>query len=122
MSHWLFDDMEKIGERLKKPPPWARRSEKEIVSEMCDLLRLETIGHGRELLEEATAEACLNLIRDQACKVLASALYSAKSTLTAGSPRRVFIQDLAAALNRRGLLRDRDFDVFCKLGYEYMRS
>jgi hypothetical protein len=54
------------------------------------------------------------------CKLLASAMYAAKSTLPKGSPRRVFIQDLAASLNRKSLLLKEEFDSFNKLGYGYM--
>ena len=54
------------------------------------------------------------------CKVLASALFSAKSTLGRGSPRRVFIQDLAASLNRKTFLPNEKVEEFRQLGYEYM--
>ena len=54
------------------------------------------------------------------CKTLSSALFSAKSTLPKGSSRRVFIQDLAASLNRKRLLATEKYDEFTELGYEYM--
>jgi len=56
------------------------------------------------------------------CKVLASALYSAKSTTKPWGviPQRVFIQDLAASLNRRGILPNENVAKFEELGYEYM--
>jgi hypothetical protein len=56
------------------------------------------------------------------CKLLASAMYAAKSTLPKGSPRRVFVQDLAASLNRKSLILKEEVDSFNKLGYEYMEA
>ena len=81
-------------------------AERHLVADMCDLL---TFRVSRE-----------DLAKYEVSDVLASALYSAKSTLPAGSPRRVFIQDLAAALNRRKLLPSEHYDRFCELGYKYM--
>lgn len=54
------------------------------------------------------------------CKVLRAALFSAKSTIAKGTPRRVFIQDLAASLNRKAMLPSEKYDNFTELGYEYM--
>lgn len=56
------------------------------------------------------------------CRILSAALYSAKSTLAEGSPRRVFIEDLAAALDRRGLIDKKKIDEFVKAGFEYMEA
>lgn len=93
--------VEEAKELVKKLRGGATvKSEEEIVSEMCDLL---------------TADS-------GACAVLEAVLFSAKSTLPAGSPRRVFIQDLAAALNRRDMLHSRDVGKFCELGYKYMEQ
>jgi len=55
-------------------------------------------------------------------KVFESAMYSAKTTMKEASERRVFIQDFAAALNRRGLLRNEVVDRFCEYGYTYMEA
>lgn len=52
--------------------------------------------------------------------MLESTLYVAKATLPEGSPRRVFIQDFAASLNRKGLLANEDVDKFREYGYQYM--
>lgn len=54
------------------------------------------------------------------CSIVRSALYAAKSSLPKGSPRRVFIQDFAASLNRKQILPNENVDEFHKLGYEYM--
>jgi hypothetical protein len=54
------------------------------------------------------------------CAMLQSALYAAKVTLPKGSPRRVFIQDFAASLNRKHILPNENYDKFQRLGYEYM--
>jgi hypothetical protein len=55
------------------------------------------------------------------CKILSSALFSAKTTLPKGTPRRVFIQDLAASLNRKRILPNEKVEPFTQLGYEYMQ-
>jgi hypothetical protein len=44
------------------------------------------------------------------CQVLSANLFSAKSTLPKGSPRRVFIQDLVASLNRKRILPSEKVD------------
>jgi len=49
-------------------------------------------------------------------------MYSAKVTMKQATERRAFIQDLAAALNRRYLLSKEDADTFSKLGYIYMEA
>jgi len=54
------------------------------------------------------------------CQVLTASLYAAKLSLPKGSPRRVFVQDLAASLNRHHILKSEQYDEFEKLGYEYM--
>jgi len=54
------------------------------------------------------------------CKLLMATMFAAKSTLPRGSPRRVFVQDLAASLNRKSLILMEEMDKFNKLGYEYM--
>ncbi|MCS7124546.1 MAG: hypothetical protein NZ932_03925 [Candidatus Bathyarchaeota archaeon] len=59
-------------------------------------------------------------LSSQKCKVLSAALYVAKTTLPKGSSRRVFIQDFAAALNRRKVLSNDLVDEFQQLGYRYM--
>jgi hypothetical protein len=49
------------------------------------------------------------------CQVLDAALFTAKTTLPQGSPRSVFIQDLAASLNRRRLLSSEKVEEFWTL-------
>jgi len=56
------------------------------------------------------------------CQVLDTTLYAVKVSLPQGSPRRVFIEDLAASLNRRKLLRNEDVDSFTLIGFEIMRE
>ncbi len=55
-----------------------------------------------------------------AFSLLESAVFAAYTTLPKGSPRRVFVQDFAASLNRKGLLRNELVDRFCEYGYKYM--
>jgi len=49
-------------------------------------------------------------------------LFAAKTTMKDASERRVFIQDFAASLNRKGLLPTEFVDAFCKHGYVYMEA
>lgn len=56
------------------------------------------------------------------CPLLNAALVSAKTTLAKGSPRRVFVQDLAAALDRRDLIKKGKYDEFVTIGHEYMEA
>jgi len=55
-----------------------------------------------------------------AFSLLESAMFAAYTTVPKGSPRRVFVQDFAASLNRKGLLRNEYVDKFCEYGYKYM--
>jgi len=85
------------------------KTEQKLIEEMCWLI------HDWEKDKPLPPE-------NPKCKVLASALFSAKTTLKPCgiSSQRVFIQDLAASLNRRRLLSSDEVDTFEKLGYEYM--
>jgi len=56
------------------------------------------------------------------CPILHAGLFSAKSTLPKGSARRVYVQDLAAALERRDLLKKSKYDEFVNTGYKYMEA
>ena len=56
------------------------------------------------------------------CRVVQAAMYSAKQTIKDWNGRRVFVQDFAAALNRRHLLTYDKYDEFTKLGYDYMED
>jgi len=78
------------------------RARKEVTAQigMCKLAKLDVEGKG--------------------CKVLDGSLWTAKVTLAKGSPRMVYIQDLAHALNRRELLNNEETESFIKIGYEYM--
>ena len=56
-------------------------------------------------------------------ELIGSTLHSAKTTLgTNENAKRVFIQDLAAALNRRSYLENSDVEAFKKAGYNYMKK
>lgn len=85
------------------------KTEQKLVEEMCWLI------HDWEKDKLLPPE-------NPKCKVLASALYSAKSATKPWGviSQRVFIQDFAASLNRRGLLPNEKVDEFEELGYEYM--
>lgn len=64
----------------------------------------------------------MDIIMSRQCKVLAAALHTAKSTLSSGSPRRVFIQDLSASLNRKEMLSNEQLPCFTQLGYDFMEK
>ena len=85
------------------------KTEAKLIEEMCWVI------HDWEKDKSLPPES-------RVCKVLSSALFSAKSTLPEGTLRRVFIQDLAASLNRKHLLSSERYDEFTKLGYEYMKA
>ena len=55
-------------------------------------------------------------------KLLESALWAFKSTVSDATARRVFIQDLAASLNRKGLVSRGNVQFFREYGYMYMRG
>lgn len=56
------------------------------------------------------------------CKVLSASLHSAKSSLKQGSPRRVFVQDLTASLNRKQVVSNDRINQFTELGYDFMEK
>lgn len=86
-------------------PPLREKARKEIMlrGKMCQLIPW---GEGAGMVT--------------GCEILSAALVSAKSTLAKGSPRRVFIQDLTTALDRRNLLKKGKYDEFQNTGQEYM--
>lgn len=55
-------------------------------------------------------------------KMFEAAMYAAKTTMKDATERRVFVQDFAASLNRRGLLINENVDDFTKFGYIYMEA
>jgi len=72
-------------------------------------------------------EGMLNLIpimvyEEKETKIFESALYAAKTTMKDPTERRVFVQDFAASLNRKGLLASELVDKFCEHGYTYMEA
>ena len=56
------------------------------------------------------------------CKTLESAMYSVKQTIPDLTQKIVFVQDFAAALNRRHLLQYKKHSEFMNAGLEYMES
>jgi len=84
-----------------------RLQEQEKTFEICQLVIADAdpysvAGHNRVLYSSG-------------CQVLDAALYTAKVTLPQGSHRSVFIQDLAASLNRRRLLPNEKVEEFWKV-------
>lgn len=51
-----------------------------------------------------------------------SAMHAAKSSSLGKTGERVFIQEFAAALNRKGLLSNDKVQEFREYGYQYMRG
>jgi hypothetical protein len=86
------------------------RTEEKIQEEMCWLIFDPKLEHS-------------NPPWNSSCQVLKSALYSAKSSTKPWGvvPQRVFIQDLAASLNRKQVLSNEKVEEFEQLGYEYMK-
>jgi len=86
-------------------------SEYKVLWRMCALLQWEQV-----------VPSCAVDVKDTNCETLGSALSSAKTTLPKGSARRVFVQDLAASLNRKGVLWNEDVKEFEEAGYAYMEA
>lgn len=74
---------------------------------VCNLVFGESSTDGTDTFSDLTVSL--------ECAILDAALYAAKTSLPKGSPRRVFIQDLAAALNRRKILHNNDVEKFWEL-------
>lgn len=53
--------------------------------------------------------------------LLQSVMYAVETTCEF-TAQRVFIQELAASLNRKGLLKNNDVQAFREWGYMYMRG
>ena len=87
-----------VKERLKK---WASK-----VKEEDDALHMMI-----NLIERSSEEVD---------KAVSAALFAAKATIIDRNAQRVFIQDFAAALNRRGLLSNTNVQPFREYGYQYM--
>ena len=94
-----MSELEELRKRYKK--------ETESSSKMCEILPWGPPG--KPLIHPG-------------CSILTAALVTAKTTLPKGSPRRVFIQDLAAALDRRKLISKEKYDEFVEAGYNYMEA
>lgn len=61
------------------------------------------------------------VMESPACKVLRAAFYAGKyGVFNESSTQRVFVQEFAASLNRKGMLKNPSVDQFTRLGYEYM--
>ena len=54
------------------------------------------------------------VLYSSSCQILDATLYAAKTTLKDETEKRVFVQDLAASLNRRRLLKNDDVESFWK--------
>jgi hypothetical protein len=106
-----------IGEKIKSPlservfykPSLKGITEQKTAEEMCWLI------HDWEKDKPPPPDS-------PKCQVLMASLYAAKTSLPKGSPRRVFVEDLAASLNRRRILKSEQYDEFQKLGFEYMEA
>jgi len=80
------------------------------------------------LHEERLIELCNKLdipyqtLPSPVCQVLDASLYAGKVSLQRGSPRHAFVQDLAASLNRRRILKNEDVDSFTELGIQIIEE
>lgn len=54
--------------------------------------------------------------------ILTAAMFSAFTTIDSADGRRVYVQDLAASLNRNNILPNDKVDEFQQLGYEFMEA
>jgi len=105
---------------------WAKEKLKEVKREYFGQVTVEEMRHA---LDGMIKQLSLSWERKQLVPLPAlgsplfeSALYAAKTTMKDATERRVFIQDFAAALNRRALLDSELIDAFSKHGYVYMEA
>jgi len=61
-------------------------------------------------------------VDESGCRVLQSAMFSAKTTITNPNERVVFVQDLAASLNRKKMLPHDKYNRFIELGKAYLEG
>lgn len=82
----------------------ARLAEMDKTIEVCRLVIADT--------DASSVEGQQRILYSPACQVLDATLFSVKSTCKDPTHRSVFIQELAASLNRRRLLKNDDVERF----------
>ena len=114
-----------IRRRLRE----RREGKEEIQSKELDERRLEARDKTFNLCSLVVADPApttvvgyQRILYSSTCQVLDASLYAAKVSLPKGSSRRAFIQDLAASLNRRRLLRNKDVEEFWELAEQIMEE
>lgn len=69
-----------------------------------------------------TLDISYQTMKSPVCQVIDASLYAGKVSLSKGSPRQAFVQDLAASLNRRRLLKNEDVESFTDLAIEIVEK
>lgn len=111
------------GHSLHECPKWKERRQPAAYTPSTTISERET--RALELMSSA-----LGLVySDSANNVLEAAMYSAKATVKDPSLRRVFVQDFASSLQRKGLRTgtyilwgEERINSFIKHGYEFMEA
>ena len=113
--------------RLSEPTPKYGRTAAEILKQETAREPEPSIGEvlrgPREAKEEEILLRMSQLLgQNYRSPVLTAAMSSAYTTIDSADGRRVYVQDLAASLNRNGLLPNDKVDEFQQLGYEFMEA
>lgn len=103
----------------------------DCINRMCELmletpavirmLETDNVGDGRMRgLIEGFHIDLDGRVTEMTKQLLSACMYTAKVTCSKGSQQRCFVQDLAAALNRRKLLSNEHVNDFMEEGYRYL--
>lgn len=97
---WTESRMRLSGKEEEKELMFSDKEQMNLIQEMMMLLRASP----------------------DAIKFMSATFESTYTTVDSADQRRVWVQDFAAALNRRGVLPNENVDRFQQLGYEYMEA
>jgi hypothetical protein len=105
-------------------PDQQEHDRQECIRHMCEMM-FETPPAKEASVEDGRMKGLLSCWHDDkgqelAEQILSACMHTAKTTLKKGSSQRVFVQDFAAALNRRSLLRNDRVEDFTNEGYRYL--
>jgi len=119
----IYDDKGNYIPKGKRTKVWdgARNADERLWPKLPELPEPVT--------KEQFLKAMINLIdtgvedyagSENVDNAISAALFAAKTTITERNTQRVFIQDFAASLNRKGLLSNTNVQPFREYGYQYM--
>lgn len=107
-------------------PEQKEQVRKDCIKHMCRIMFEAPETAATVNVEDGRMKGLLTCWHDDsgqelAEELLSACMYAAYTTLKKGSCQHVYVQDLAAALNRRGLLRnEQGYEEFIKEGCRYL--